>query len=321
MMGAIANTLQYALDQGGVAGIKAYKDTFLAREKKLWGQPTFLMHCHREGASLDVVRCALQLGDSPLDTLVYDNSALHDVSALGEMSLLRMYIEEQGCPVDHWVDGTSPLMSACVSRNPDAHTAVHYLLQKNASVNPQKPGYRGPLHILAASETPGSDQLVEPLVRAGARINQRLVNGQTPLSLALNEDGNTHFVAALLRHGAAFDELSGQQEVAMKRAVVQGDADLLKLLLEMGLDVASFRPENSDKTLLHMAFQTNKPETVLTLLEAGVDPQARDRGSKTAASYGKKAPQCLQILKSFLARQEANRALAEIGVSQARSAP
>ncbi|XP_045506072.1 poly [ADP-ribose] polymerase tankyrase [Colias croceus] len=92
-----------------------------------------------------------------------------------------------------------------------------------------------PLHCAAASVYPKRKQVMEILIRKGARVNEKNNAGQTPLHVA-TEHSHLDAMDLLLRHGAKVNACDGRGESALSRAARRDSAAACRLLLACGAD-------------------------------------------------------------------------------------
>lgn len=83
-------------------------------------------------------------------------------------------------------------------------------------------------------------------------------------------------------------------------AVVQGDPQIVTLLLNAGADVNA-QDNEEEWTPLHDAVRLNRPKIVHMLLDAGADPSIKDKWGKTPEHYAKeyKFNETLKILSNY----------------------
>jgi uncharacterized protein len=165
----------------------------------------------------------------------------------------------------------------------------------------------------AASE--GNATETERLLNAGANVNVREVEGETPLMYAATA-GKTAVVSLLLDRGADLEALSSNRETALARAVGAKQYDSVTLLLDRGAKIDRstdaggppliYAAGGDDlkmvKQLLHRGANVNgtddygntaliaatsnnvSAETVRVILSAGADPNHKNRLGESAFS-------------------------------------
>ncbi|KAL0808669.1 hypothetical protein ABMA28_013103 [Loxostege sticticalis] len=132
-----------------------------------------------------------------------------------------------------------------------------------------------PLHCCAASVYPKRKQVMEMLIRKGARVNEKNKDGQTPLHVA-TEHSHLDAMDLLLRHGAKVNACDARGESALSLAARRDSAAACRLLLACGADT---RPEphysqpvdacaNAAALRLLEAARTGDVETARTILDA-----------------------------------------------------
>ncbi|KAI8426788.1 hypothetical protein MSG28_014472 [Choristoneura fumiferana] len=90
-----------------------------------------------------------------------------------------------------------------------------------------------PLHCAAASDYPKRKQVMEMLIRKGARVNEKNKDGQTPLHIA-TEHSHLDAMDLLLRHGAKVNALDSGGSSALAVAARADAAAACRLLLACG---------------------------------------------------------------------------------------
>lgn len=129
--------------------------------------------------------------------------------------------------------GATPLMKAC--RIPQAIESVLMLISHGADVNAhadERSDYRSVLHFAVLS---GSPEMVQLLLKQGARPNNQISNSKpSPLDLAVLK-GDIRIIEMLIRAGADVNNTSSVLGSALHIACadnVPNRCDVLKLLLE-----------------------------------------------------------------------------------------
>jgi ankyrin repeat protein len=116
---------------------------------------------------------------------------------------------------------------------------------------------------------------VQKLVKEGAEIDYKDVNGMTPLWFAVGR-GHLEVTRFLLEQGAdpnvAREDTLGPPLVM---AAAENRVELVKLLLDFKADINTIN--YSRRTALHEAAWHSKTEAAMLLLERGADPNTIDR--------------------------------------------
>ncbi|XP_050676368.1 poly [ADP-ribose] polymerase tankyrase [Leptidea sinapis] len=92
-----------------------------------------------------------------------------------------------------------------------------------------------PLHCAAASLYPKRKQVMEMLLRKGARVNEKNKEGQTPLHVA-TEHSHLDAMDLLLRHGAKVNACDARGETALSLAARRDSGAACRLLLACGAE-------------------------------------------------------------------------------------
>lgn len=202
--------------------------------------------------------------------------------------------------------GATPLFGA---NDEDVITA---LLAAGAEVNPVDVWGRTPMHLV----TPRHPHAIGPLLAAGADVGARDLRGRTPLHEAA-EYGDASAIAALVAAGADLEardalgntplhvarhndnpgaekllELGSDSTARNDRGKTAGslgcdnrfsmrviDLEAMRECLATGWDVDATDPNGLAP--LHLAVDRGNEREVTMLLEAGADPEVRDRGKGT----------------------------------------
>ena len=220
--------------------------------------------CAAAGGNVDIVRCLVEAGaeletadDSGATALVYasqyghvgivifllqhgtdmeqidiyGNSPLIVASVNGHLDVVRVLVQKGAnkdlmCPTK----GTA-LFQAVVKGN---LSVVQYLVQKGADVNIRDPiDNFSPLEASITSPLTGQEEILECLLEHGAKTTINLVNGSTPLKVAIHF-GKLNLVKILLRHGVdLFIVRGGITPVAYAKEL--GHDDIATFLLGKGV--------------------------------------------------------------------------------------
>ncbi|XP_047542178.1 poly [ADP-ribose] polymerase tankyrase [Vanessa atalanta] len=130
-----------------------------------------------------------------------------------------------------------------------------------------------PLHCAAASVYPKRKQVMEILIRKGARVNEKNKEGQTALHAA-TDAAHLDAMDLLLRHGAKVNACDGRGESALSLAARRDSAAACRLLLACGAHAPDARPDaddacsNAAALRLLEAARTGDVETARAILDA-----------------------------------------------------
>ncbi|ERM99785.1 hypothetical protein AMTRI_Chr11g102180 [Amborella trichopoda] len=152
----------------------------------------------------------------------------------------------------------------------------------NAGADPLKTDYDGrtPLHLAASR---GYEDIVMFLIRQRASVNCTDKFGNSPLLEAVKA-GNVRVSKILVEHGASINiEDAGSY---LCKVVTDGNVDLLKRLLENGIDPNS---NNYDqRTPLHIAAAEGLHLVADILIKTGANVLSKDRWGNTPLDEGRK---------------------------------
>ena len=157
--------------------------------------------------------------------------------------------------------------------------AARAMVQKGADVNaPQSDGATA-LHWAVYRN---SAEAVDLLLRAGAKSAPNR-EGMTPLAMAALY-GNSGIVDRLLKAGTDARSLGPNGETMVMFAARNGNPEVIRLLVEAGVNVNAREPLRGT-TALMWAVEQRHPEAVAALLQAGADPSARSGGAGLPRNY------------------------------------
>jgi ankyrin repeat protein len=161
------------------------------------------------------------------------------------------------------VDGMTALHWAAYH---DDQEMVELLLRVGAKANAANRYGVTPLSLAC---TNGNDQIVDLLLQAGADPNASLPGGETPLMTAART-GTIAAVKALLSRGAQVDRKDDRRgQTALMWAAAEGHAAVVQALIDAGADFRVRLP--SGFTPLLFAVREGRLDVVRVLLKAGAD--------------------------------------------------
>ena len=136
-------------------------------------------------------------------------------------------------------------------------------------------GERGGKTALMTAAYWGHSEIVDTLLKAGAKVDQGSGIGRTALQYAA-EGGDDATVNALLAAGAPVNQASNDGTTALHHAASSGSDEALRSLIAAGASVNA--ANNNGLTPLHLAAKRHDPAMVRTLLASGaeVDPETRE---------------------------------------------
>jgi hypothetical protein len=137
-------------------------------------------------------------------------------------------------------------------------------------------GWLSPLHIAAQK---GHDRIVRILLRHNIDCNEKDSDGLTPIIHAVI-GGHEDVLRSLLSHGVRIGSVDGQQRPsALHWAVLHRRGTLLRVLLNHCLEEKALIDcyDDTGRTPLHLAIDTDFEDGVVILLQFGADPQHKAR--------------------------------------------
>lgn len=211
------------------------------------------------------------------------NTALHracDMTQTDKIQALLDFGANPNLVNDYGQRAIDELIDNYGYRMTDTPEIIAALLKKGASpdISPVAEVEEGPLHQAAQY---GHRQSVELMLQHNAMVDSytRGFAPKTALLLAA-EHGHTEVAAALLEKGANPLKTDGQGRNALHLAAHNGNADLVKLLLEQkGMDVNGV--DDFGRSALHHACLREKDDAAKILLAAGADADLYDKNGFT----------------------------------------
>ncbi len=188
-------------------------------------------------------------------------NSLHD-AVLTDFPTVKEYIENNPDPVNAEDKfGFTPLLKLCNERsiNQVQLDIARYLLENEADPNVKTDRNETCLTLLAQGNWVNKIyDMVEMLVRNGADVNAKNIEGMTALMYVCNRDFGDYgsssqliFARLLIDLGANVNILSRRRGTALHLACNIGFLDLIKLLLENGAD-PTLLPKYEETPLISM---------------------------------------------------------------------
>jgi hypothetical protein len=146
-------------------------------------------------------------------------------------------------------------------------------------------GGKGRTRLMSLAQL-GDVERVSFLLKVGAEVEARNVDGMTPLHCA-SATGREAVVRLLLDRGAEVRAATSKGVTPLHVASQYGHAAVVRLLLERGADVRAALPDGF--TPLHSASLEGHEPVVRLLLDGGADANARDEEGRTALAVAGKA--------------------------------
>lgn len=127
--------------------------------------------------------------------------------------------------------GMSPLMLAA-QYNP-AVSVTNALIAAGADLHEQEPKYRSNALLLACNRTT-NPKIIEALLAAGARLDDRNYLGESAIIMAVNTNPEARVVTALIKAGADINDKDYQGHSVVEYAKLNKRTYLINTLKKMG---------------------------------------------------------------------------------------
>ena len=151
---------------------------------------------------------------------------------------------------------------------PEAESIVNALINAGADVNEKYDNGNTPLHM----PNMNNHKITKALIDAGADVNAKNSRGVTPIMGPLNFDG----VKTLIDAGADVNAKDKDGETPL---CYQTNVKVVKALIDAGADVNA--KDKDGKTPLMKTILLFNVDVVKTLIDAGADVNAKDKDGKT----------------------------------------
>jgi ankyrin repeat protein len=144
--------------------------------------------------------------------------------------------------------------------------------------------YDGGFTPLMISALDNNVDLVKKLLLKGVDIDAQNENGETALTLALNEEGCEDVVCILVENGANLNTVNYEGITTLMRAVCFEDLELVKKIVELGVDINAV--DKYGDTAIKRSVTWNFPDIFYYLLEKGakVSSEVKEKAIKNGFS-------------------------------------
>ena len=144
------------------------------------------------------------------------------------------------------------------------------------------------LSVLHANAAHPNKEILELLLKEGARIDQADTEGRSPLMYSLAQPDGGEVALHLVQNGANYTLRDKRKNSTLHYAAQGGDPGSIQLMVSGGVDINS--QNEAGTTPLHVAAIQSRRPTLNTFLELGSDLKARDRQGQTVLHYAAGAP-------------------------------
>ena len=141
----------------------------------------------------------------------------------------------------------------------------------------------------------GNYEKVERLLAGGATIDAKSNYGRTPLLIAASFPGNVRTVQLLLERGAKIDVQDQFGDTCLVSACKRGDAELAKVLLQAGANVAAGSSWPGQAPLIWAAEEGNLA-TIACLLEHGAGKIQPHLDIALSSAAARQSPAAVRLL-------------------------
>lgn len=206
--------------------------------------------------------------------------AINGAALGGHLDLVRLFLEPQYAPAMGALQYKNALGEAVVS----GHKDIVHLLLDHAKANQQQLLSHLLDFVLGESSFHGQEGLVRKMLEQGANVNGQDSQCKTPLTRAMSR-GHESIARLLVANQAECSKMS--RYGPMYTAVFKGSINMVKLLLDAGVDVNGGGKVTTP--LFVAAAHKPDPAMVRFLLENGASPHVRRNICDVEVSVGELA--------------------------------
>ena len=199
---------------------------------------------------------------------------LNTIIDMGQLDLIP-YVLDQGAEVDFVSWGSAPLHRAVRKGNLDL---VQMLIDRHADVNIRDDHRSSPFHVAARS---GKMQILRLLLASGAEMDILDKKRETPLHRAASE-GHVETVVLLKEKGSSIGIRNVDGAVPLLKAILRGRESVVQFFLK---HISKEDLQDSESAFLHAAVQVANSNIIMSLLDANIDINVKDKHGRTAFSY------------------------------------
>lgn len=202
---------------------------------------------------------------------------LNTVIDMGQLELVP-YVLDQGAEVDFVSWGSAPLHRAVRKGNLDL---VQMLIDRHADVNIRDDHGSSPLHVAARL---GNMKILRLLLASGAEMDILDKKRETPLHKAAS-GGHVETVVLLKENGSSTGIRNVDGAVPLSKAILRGRESVVQFFLK---HISKEDLQDSESAFLHAAVQVANSNIIMSLLDADIDVNVKDKYGRTAFSYMEK---------------------------------
>ena len=219
----------------------------------------------------DLVRVFIQNGASPLTMTEHGQGALVSAAGKGDLDLVKLLLANQSNP--------SPTVLSCAlgaaARSKNLTLTQFFLDEKSADVNGPPCGPDAPRTVLMNAVQSGDPKIVEEILAAHPDVNAQDVNGNTALASFPQVE---KIIRLLISAGANVNARNNQGQTPIFAACMNQNSGVIRALIAAGADLNL--QDQYHQTVLHACFGN---EYVKAIVDAGADLTLKNAQGLTAA--------------------------------------
>lgn len=261
-------------------------------------------------------KSAPSAGDISEVQAIFRNADLLVACEKGDSAKVGKLLADGVDPNTARTSGATALAYAVAGSHSDV---VRILLVAGADPDKTTAGL-SPLFLAAEN---GDLEIVQALVKAGAKVNARLDavdadmkarNGDTALIAAASTSGTAAVAKALLAAGADVNARADNGKTALMQAVVSENPAVVRVLLDAKADVTPKMAPPEEVDALTLAVGKGRADIVAMLIAAKADAGVRIDGEVTLLEFAilSDHPQVAQLLRKAGAREPGKDRLAAL---------
>lgn len=263
------NAMHFACRSGNLEAVKLlYSKGFTDLNKKSESGETPLMLVKQKSSSVEIVNFFLEHNADVTTAATNGVTLLDKLMAIDDAYEICTALVENGSKIN-----------ACVIVSYYDLTKIKHLdlispIDWNSGIDLH--GHRC-LHTLLMQSR---DLEILEYVATKCDIDQRSVEGYTPLHLALSLSTPIEFAAKLLDLGADIHKIDNKGKTSLHHACRSCNVDKLKLVMSKGLNVNA--KDDTGQSSIHYCYSSYTSDCARYLIECGMDVNATDNNGRTA---------------------------------------
>ena len=208
-----------------------------ARCSDVTGSPAIALALEKKGA--DMVTLLLDHGADPNASTVFGNSLLSEALSKSRFDLMKLFLD-RGVRGDVTNAYGQPVLISVIKDSKmavsDKEDLMERLFRNGASGDASDSTWNTKALPYALESTTSTPKMIELLLRHGARTDDEMTTGETPLLYAMDK-GKMEEANLLVQYGANPNATDGKKRLPLMQAVVKGDLEMVRLLKSRGARV------------------------------------------------------------------------------------